>query len=309
MPARQNSTPSDKPVAYLRYDAKKTSRADVFLAAELPRLPRSQWQKMFRAGLIRRGGKNIKPSTELNSGDELAILQQPDRANPAYQAIDVVYKDKDVVVINKPAGVLVHTATVIKREPTVQTFIQDYLKEDVERGGIVHRLDRTTSGVMICARTEQARQHLQRQFAERAVAKWYVARIAGELADEEILIDIPIQRHPKKPQQFRPGISGKPAQTQVYVLGRKDGVTELLLRPITGRTHQLRVHAAHLGHPIVGDKLYQGPDADRLALHAFRLSLQLPNGQTKTFQAELPNDVSWNTDADTVTQFIDQTST
>jgi 23S rRNA pseudouridine1911/1915/1917 synthase len=157
------------------------------------------------------------------------------------------------------------------------------------RAGIVHRLDRATSGVMICAKTETALKQLQKQFSERKTKKTYIAIIAGRLANPEAIIDMPIERNPKQPQTFRVGRQGKPAITQYKTLKVSDNYSLVELKPTTGRTHQLRVHLKHLGHPIVGDNLYGGMPADRLYLHALSLEITLPNRQRVTLKAPLPN--------------------
>ena len=159
---------------------------------------------------------------------------------------------------------------------------------DGERAGIVHRLDRATSGVMICAKTPEALSWLQKQFSERKVKKTYVAVVKGALSEPEAVIDMPIERNPRKPQTFRVGANGKPSVTAYKVLKTGNGYSLLELKPTTGRTHQLRVHLHKLGHPIVGDELYDGPEAERLFLHATSLEITLPDKQRKTFEAPAP---------------------
>lgn len=160
------------------------------------------------------------------------------------------------------------------------------------RAGIVHRLDRGTSGVMICAKHEAAQIHLQKQFASRKVKKIYVAVVTGKLPEESGVIDIPIERNPKKPSSFRAGVNGKPAQTEFTVLKTDDAHSLIELKPHTGRTHQLRVHLAYLKHPIVGDNLYAGESASRLMLHAKELEITLPCSERKVFRADVPDDIA-----------------
>jgi len=159
-----------------------------------------------------------------------------------------------------------------------------------DRAGIVHRLDRATSGVMVAARTAEALGWLQKQFSQRKVKKAYIAIIKGELPNKEAIIDMPIERNPRHPQTFRVGVRGKAAVTAYEVVKTANGYSLLKLQPTTGRTHQLRVHLAHLGHPIVGDTLYGGEPADRLFLHALSLEITLPNKQRRTFEAPLPKE-------------------
>jgi 23S rRNA pseudouridine1911/1915/1917 synthase len=157
-----------------------------------------------------------------------------------------------------------------------------------ERAGIVHRLDRATSGVMICAKTPEATAWLQKQFSPRKVTKHYVAIVEGTIEPEEAIIDIPIGRNPKEPSTFRADINGKPATTHYKVLKTHNNHSLIGLKPETGRTHQLRVHLNYLNHPIVGDTLYGGAKADRMYLHAQSLDIVLPSKELQHFEAPLP---------------------
>jgi RluA family pseudouridine synthase len=156
-----------------------------------------------------------------------------------------------------------------------------------DRAGIVHRLDRATSGVMICAKHPAALKLLQKQFENRTAKKTYLAVVSGIVTPDEAIINLPIERNPKAPATFRVGASGKDAQTRYEVVKFGIGKTLLELHPATGRTHQLRVHLAHISHPILGDPLYGKSDA-RLYLHSRQLSLTLPNGTKKTFTSPAP---------------------
>jgi len=153
----------------------------------------------------------------------------------------------------------------------------------------VHRLDRATSGVIIGARTQHALSWLQQQFARREAKKTYIAVVEGHVKQPEAIIDMPIERNPKAPATHRVHANGKNAVTSYKVLLENERYSLLELRPTTGRTHQLRVHLAHIGHPIVGDPLYgSGKYGDRLYLHAEKLEITLPDGQRRTFEAPLP---------------------
>ncbi|MCA9329939.1 RluA family pseudouridine synthase, partial [Candidatus Saccharibacteria bacterium] len=195
----------------------------------------------------------------------------------------------DCLVVYKPEGVLTHSKGKFNPEATVSTFIRPFTEgmED-NRGGIVHRLDRVTSGLLICAKNEPALKWLQEQFATRKAQKTYVALVEGVPSNAEAVIDMPIERNPKKPQTFRVGPNGKPATTRYKVLVANQKYSLLELKPTTGRTHQLRVHLAQLGHPIVGDQLYGAQPADRVFLHAKSLQLILPNKKLMTFECDLP---------------------
>jgi 23S rRNA pseudouridine1911/1915/1917 synthase len=203
-----------------------------------------------------------------------------------------VYIDDNVIVINKPVGILTHAKGALNDEFTVADFFRRYstYNADSNRPGIVHRLDRDTSGIMIGARNQEAADVLQKQFADRKAKKEYVAIVSGYLAQETALIDLPIGRNPTAPSTFRVDAGGKSAQTTYEVMKQNDTVTMVRLKPKTGRTHQLRVHMAYLNVPIVGDRVYGGLQADRLYLHAKSLEVTLPGSERKIFKAEMPTE-------------------
>jgi 23S rRNA pseudouridine1911/1915/1917 synthase len=203
--------------------------------------------------------------------------------------LPIIYEDDDCIVIDKPLGVLSHSKGAFNPEATVASWLSQYLNGiSGERAGIVHRLDRLTSGVMVCAKNDRSQAWLQKQFSQRKTKKTYVAIVSGKLTEDVAVIDMPIERNPKKPQTFRVGINGKSAVTAYKLIKQTDRYTMLELKPTTGRTHQLRVHLKQLGHSIVGDPLYGGEKAERMFLHAFELELTLPNKQRKIFKSRLP---------------------
>jgi 23S rRNA pseudouridine1911/1915/1917 synthase len=259
----------------------------VYLAAVYPEYSRSSWQKYIKAGCIRIDGHVVtSPGAEV---DETAVIDVifPEASNVVHD-VAILYEDEDVVVINKPSGMLTHAKGGIVDEQTVADTAKRYVSGlDGERAGIVHRLDRDTSGVLIIARNEKSMKHLQQQFAGRSVAKTYIAAVDGTPKLPEAMIDLPIGRNPTKPSTFRVDAKGKPAQTHYRVLA-SDGTRSLVeLKPTTGRTHQLRVHMGYIGTPIRGDVVY-GTPAERLMLHAHTLTVTLPSGETRTFTASLP---------------------
>jgi 23S rRNA pseudouridine1911/1915/1917 synthase len=268
----------------------RTVRADVLVANMYPLYSRAALAKLFGLGMVRRGGEPIKAGAKILPDStiqvDLSPLQQP---IPAVN-IPVLYEDDDCIVMNKPSGMLTHAPGTISSEATVATFLREQLVNiGGQRGGIVHRLDRATSGVIIGAKTVKALSYLQKQFAERNVNKSYAAITAGHIEPSEAIIDMPIERNPKLPATFRVGANGKAAQTHYRLIKRGEHNDLLELRPATGRTHQLRVHMAQRGHPIIGDPLYgSGKQGDRLYLHAERLEITLPNGQRKEFIAPIP---------------------
>ncbi len=264
-------------------------RLDHYLAERYTDVSRAFLQKLCNSDQVLVNGQPEKSGFKLKPADEVKVLY--DMA--AIEKIDsielpILYQDDDVLVINKPAGVISHARGKYWIEPSVASFIRQLTNQPGDRAGIVHRLDRATSGVMIGAKTVKAMVFLQKQFADRQVQKTYVAVIVGQLEPAEAIIDMPIERNPKMPSTFRVGPNGKPAQTAYKVIKTSEQYSQVQLQPKTGRTHQLRVHLANQGHPIVGDILYDGEPADRLMLHAYKLELKLPDGSSHSFEAPLP---------------------
>ena len=269
------------------------TRLDLHVQSRLPQLSRSSVQKLIEQGKISVNGvPQTKAGYRLRSGDEVAVAYDPAEAGQVPElALPIIYEDKSCVVINKPAGVLTHSKGAFNPEATVATWLSSRTRGmGGERAGIVHRLDRATSGVMICAKTPEALAWLQKQFSQRKAKKTYIAVVSGRPAEDRAIINMPIERNPKHPQTFRVGSNGKPAVTEYAVLDSANGLSLLELKPTTGRTHQLRVHLQQLGCPILGDTLYGGGSAERLFLHAWRLEITLPNKQRRTFEAALPPD-------------------
>lgn len=268
-----------------------SQRLDTYVTEQLQPISRAHAAKLIASGeVLVNGERAFKASHKLKSSDQVTILRDPAQAGYDQSVkLAVFYEDKDCVVLDKPAGVLTHSKGAFNPEATVATWLQQRAPAMTgERAGIVHRLDRATSGVMICAKTPEALSWLQKQFAQRRTKKTYVAVVRGRLKTHEAIIDMPIERNPKRPQTFRAGSNGKPAQTTYKVMQSNDIYTMVELKPYTGRTHQLRVHLKELGHPIVGDKLYNGEPAGRLYLHARELELTLPNRCRQDFASPLP---------------------
>lgn len=270
----------------------QTNRLDVAVLAKLPDISRARAAKLIQAGEVSLNGQVVtKASTKVDSDDKISVNYDPTSIKIPKISLPIIFEDSDVVVINKPSGVLAHSKGSFNAEPTVASWLADkYSGELTNRSGIVHRLDRATSGVMIAAKNEPSSQWLQKQFSTRAVKKTYIAIVSGHLNYDEALIDLPIERSPAHPQTFRVGAGGKPSQTPYKVIDSNEHFSLIELKPTTGRTHQLRVHLAHLGHPIVGDELYKGVKADRLYLHALSLELTLPSKKRSTFESPLPKE-------------------
>ena len=268
-------------------------RLDVFVAGKMPQLSRAFIRKLCEEGRVRSNDLPSKPGYKLHAGDKVEI----DYDESEFGRVDdidlpVLYEDDNCVVINKPTGVLTHALGKHGNEASVASFLRTKVVGlEGERAGIVHRLDRATSGVIIGAKNQQTLSMLQKQFSLRKVKKTYVAVVQGRLDPPEAVIDMPIERNPKAPATFRAGPNGKMARTHYEVLEEGEKYSLLELKPETGRTHQLRVHLAKVGHPIIGDPLYgDGKFGDRLFLHALSLEITLPGGERKTFTAPLPKE-------------------
>lgn len=271
--------------------ATQAERLDVVIARRLPKLSRSAAATLIADGKVSVNGKVVgKAGHKVRPDDEVSIDYDPDQPLkiPSIN-LPIIYEDKECVVINKPVGVLSHSKGTFNPEATVATWLEGRVKGmSGDRAGIVHRLDRATSGVMVCGKTPEALKWLQKQFSSRKVKKTYIAVVKGVPEKPEAVIDMPIERNPRKPQTFRVGVNGKSAVTAYKVLERGNGRSLLELKPTTGRTHQLRVHLHKLGHPILGDTLYGGPPADRLFLHAASLEITLPTKARKIFEVPVP---------------------
>ena len=254
-------------------------RLDVLMTEVFKSYTRSTLQKFIRSGFVTVDGKVItKPNAQILRGVRVE-LEVPEEMKNADVLPEVIYKDEDVLVLNKPAGILSEAKGEYCPEKTLADF-----------GLVAHRLDRDTSGVIILAKNEKAKDFLKKQFQARTTRKTYFAVVSGNLKLDEARIDLPLARDLKRPTTFRVDPNGKEAET-FYRVVKTDGEHSLVeLRPTTGRTHQLRVHMKYLGHPIMGDVVYEGEKADRLYLHANKLEITLPSGERKVFEAELPKE-------------------
>lgn len=275
---------------YLFRAVSHKKRLDNELAERYPTTSRSTWQKHIRAGHVTVNGvvKSL-PKLEVGEHDTIAI-DVPQEADHSDKTLPIVYIDDNVIVIDKPVGVLTHSKGALNDEFTVADFFRSYTTYQVDssRPGIVHRLDRDTSGVMIGARNEETARMLQHQFAARMVKKEYRAIVSGHVTNQHAVIDVPIGRNPTAPSTFKVIAGGKTAQTTYEVLQTNDIVSLVRLNPKTGRTHQLRVHMQYINAPIVGDRVYHGLPAERLMLHARSLEVTLPGSERKTFMVETP---------------------
>lgn len=287
-------------------------RLDKWLAARLPEHSRNEVQRWIDAGLVMRAGRPLKASYKVGAGDTITIEAPPVEdydVAPEPIPLDVLYEDADLLVINKPAGMVVHPAAGNWHGTLVNAVL--YHCPDLtgvggaQRPGIVHRLDKDTSGLILVAKNDAAHRTLQAQFKARQVQKTYLALVYGQMTPEKQEINAAIgrDRRERKRMAVAPASQGRPAATRCEVLASyRGGSTRerfslLACHPLTGRTHQIRVHLAHVHHPIVGDEVYgnrrRPPVAcPRQFLHAHRIRFRLPaTGQEVEFTAALPEDL------------------
>ena len=267
-------------------------RLDIYLSTKFDTtISRSLWQKYIKAGYVSVNSKvATTPKFEVDETDEIA-LNLPEKEQTDVD-LPILYEDDDVIVVNKPSGLLTHAKGGLSDEPTVAEIIRPKTSfaTDTDRPGIVHRLDRDTSGLLIIAKNPESAAYLQRQFAERTAKKTYIAITDGKPKLSAAKIDLPIGRNPSAPSTFRIDPNGKPAQTTYHVLVENDTQSLVELKPTTGRTHQLRVHLAHLNAPILGDRVYGKSSDYRMMLHARKLEITLPSGERKVFEAAIPDE-------------------
>ena len=267
-------------------------RLDIYLSTKFDTtISRSLWQKYIKAGYVSVNNKVVTtPKFEVDETYEIALnLPEKEQADVD---LPILYEDDDVIVVNKPSGLLTHAKGGLSDEPTVAEIIRPKTSfaTDTDRPGIVHRLDRDTSGLLIIAKNSESAAHLQRQFAERTAKKTYIAITDGKPKLNAAKIDLPIGRNPSAPSTFRIDPNGKSAQTTYHVLVENDAQSLVELKPTTGRTHQLRVHLAHLNAPILGDRVYGKSSDYRMMLHAQKLEITLPSGERKVFEAAVSDE-------------------
>ena len=278
-------------------------RLDKVLSAEVTALSRNQIQDLIKAEAVSVNNVPItKVAHRLEEGDEVQV-QLPDpepdiEMIPKDIPLDILYEDADVVVVNKPAGMVVHPGQGQEDDTLVHALLARYenlplLEDDPRRAGVVHRLDKDTSGVILVARTELTRDNLLAQFKNRTVQKHYLALSERHPPNDKGVIDAPISRDPKLRKRMAVLRNGKDAKTEFVVRELYAKHALLDVHPITGRTHQIRVHLAFIGCPIVGDKVYgfrkQRIKMKRVFLHAYRISFEHPLTQEMlTFTAEMP---------------------
>lgn len=282
-------------------------RLDVYLKSHLNEFSRSQLQKLIKEGKITVKGRAVKPGYLLRKGDVIKISIKEQRGDSELHPEDVPYRvifeDRQIIVVDKPSGVAVHPGAGLRHGTLVQGLLKNY--PEIEgvgsplRPGIVHRLDKDTSGVLVVARTNKAYLSLREQFEERSVSKTYLALACGRFKEKRGTINLPIGRHIHHREKIsvrtrKPRI----AITHYEVLEEFKETTFLALKPVTGRTHQIRVHLSATGHPIAGDTRYGGTGLKdkkrwpRLFLHAWKLAFNHPvSGERLEFEVPLPEEL------------------
>jgi 23S rRNA pseudouridine1911/1915/1917 synthase len=275
-------------------------RIDAFVAAE-GSMTRSAAARLIEQGMVTAGGKIAAKSTKVCAGDQVTVvLPEPvsDRAEPENIALEIVYEDSDLLVVNKPNGMVVHPAAGNHSGTLVNALLAhcgDSLSGigGVIRPGIVHRIDKDTSGLLIVAKNDYAHNFLAAQIKEHSFTREYEAVVYGNIKTDSGIVDAPIGRNKLKRKQMAvTSENSKTAVTHYTVIERYDGFTHVRLKLETGRTHQIRVHMAYIGHPVAGDPVY-GPKKviTRLngqCLHAKTIGFLHPNGEWMHFDSPLP---------------------
>ncbi len=292
-------------------------RLDLFLRGEFPTVSRGTIQRLIEEGHIRVNGRAVKPTHHPRAGEEI-ILRWPEpkvsTVEPEPIPLDILHEDSDLLVLNKPAGVVTHPAAGHRNQTLVNALLHHCQGElsgigGIARPGVVHRLDKDTSGCLVVAKNDRTHVALSEQFQKREVTKIYSALICGLLPHEAGDIRAAIARHPSHRKRMAVIEGGREAWTVYRVVERLRSATRVEARLHTGRTHQIRVHFLHLGFPLVGDEVYgrraqtrlreqTGYEAPRQMLHAARIGFIHPSfGKRMEFEAPLPADFSAAIDA------------
>ncbi len=279
---------------------KPGARLDKYVAERCPELSRTQTQKLVADGYIMVNDHMAKAGLKLNIGDRIDITVPPSPPSPlSPEAIplNIIYEDDDLLVIDKPAGLTIHPAPGHYTHTLVNAILSHLSDTDNSlRPGIVHRLDKDASGVMVVAKNSAAQANLINQFKARSVVKAYLVLVKGHLTPEDGTIEAPIGRDPRNRKRMAVVAEGKgrEARTQYHVIKYIGDYTLLEVRPETGRTHQIRVHLSAIGYPVVGDSVYgvRSAEVPRLFLHASHLGFRLPSTDKYVeFESKLPQDL------------------
>lgn len=278
------------------------TRLDLFVKSGEPGLSREFVKRLITEGLVRVNGRTVKPAAPLKAGDEVTISAPGAHAAPSARLPGMIITEDDgFLAVDKPAGLCVHpTDSNWERDPRAallgeETVVSVLAKErpelaGVPRFGLVHRLDRETSGLMLIARTPEAAEYFSAAFRDREIHKIYIGAAAGDPGSDAWTMDAPMGR-PTGARRIKVWEYGRDAVTNFRVLERTGKACLLDIRPETGRTNQIRVHLSHAGHPIIGDDIYGGPPAERMLLHAMRLEFVHPStGRPTKIVCPVPED-------------------
>jgi 23S rRNA pseudouridine1911/1915/1917 synthase len=276
-------------------------RLDHFLQEQMPQFSRSRLQNWIKEGRVLVDGAGNKSSFLLRGGERVEVSPAdpvPLQAAPEDLPLEILYQDASVIAINKPAGLVVHAGAGASSGTLVNRLVHHFSALSQVGGdlrpGIVHRLDKGTSGVLLVARNDAAHSALADQFAGRTVEKTYLALVRGKVRHEQGRMTTPIARDPVRRIRMTAKLeTGRSALTEYRVLRRFEKFTYLEVRIGTGRTHQIRVHLASIGHAVAGDRLYGAPQAERMFLHAWRIAFVSPaTDQRVTVEAPLPTELT-----------------
>ena len=277
-----------EPIRLRASEESKNQRLDAFLASSLDGLTRSQATRLIESGEVAVNGRAVSKSYKLAGGEDIAVTlpePEPVEAVPQDIPLDVVYEDADVIVVNKPSGMVVHPAPGHPDGTLVNALLYHCAGTlsgigGALRPGIVHRIDRDTSGLIIAAKNDAAHQYLSAQLADHTLARTYECIVVGKLREDRGTVDAPIARHPTDRKRKAVVAGGREAVTHWEVIARYPGYTHVRCRLETGRTHQIRVHMAYIGHPILGDTVYgakkEVPGLTGQCLHAVGLRFLHP---------------------------------
>ena len=277
-----------EPILLRACEESKNQRLDAFLASSLDGLTRSQATRLIESGEVAVNGRAVSKSYKLAGGEDIAVTlpePEPVEAVPQDIPLDVVYEDADVIVVNKPSGMVVHPAPGHPDGTLVNALLYHCAGTlsgvgGALRPGIVHRIDRDTSGLIIAAKNDAAHQYLSAQLADHTLARTYECIVVGKLREDRGTVDAPIARHPTDRKRMAVVAGGREAVTHWEVIARYPGYTHVRCRLETGRTHQIRVHMAYIGHPILGDTVYgakkEVPGLTGQCLHAVGLRFLHP---------------------------------
>ena len=277
-------------------------RLDQFLAKRLPEFSRSRLQQLIRDGLVRLNDLTTRPRQTVRRGDKIDLTEPPlEKIETLPEAIplEILFEDNDLIVVNKPPGLVVHPGAGHREHTLVNALLNHCTTLSgiggKERPGIVHRLDKETSGCLVVAKNDVAHRELSKQFAARTVEKIYLALVAGRLRKPTGVIEEKIGRHPVHRQRMSAmTLRGRAAKTEYRVVRASERASLVECRLHSGRTHQIRVHLHHLGHPVLGDKIYAprlAKNFPRQMLHAWKLAFHHPRTEKwRSFEAPLPDD-------------------